>query len=442
MNFFHLLIGLKLWGSVFAACSTLFILLQRKDRIQKRGFFLALLEGSISLVLLCSLALDLVLVSAAPPKRSLYLLLRLSLVLLRCQMIVFSAQYIYMHLPWKVPGRFYLAFVAAGSYLTGAFQAAFLWRAVLSGSAPAFYSGSMPFIGIACLLFFTGSLLILLFTEKEINPAYFRALMAFLLFPMLTALVLFSTPAFFSAVDLSLSFSSIAMYVILILYRQKLIREQEEKMLEERARLARQKEEMNLLEDQLVLSQLQPEFLKETLMTISGLCDTDTEEARSGIAWFSDYLRENMDSLKKSEPVHFENHLAHIQSFLDLEGLKFGDRLRACFEFETVDFLIPTLCVQPLLENAIRYGISPAGSGTLTLRTRKRDNHVLVEIEDDGIGFDYRAEDDRKGCYPGIRAIRSRILNLSGGSLEIESSPGKGTLARIIIPARRPEDPV
>ena len=436
MNPSHLLTGLLLWGSVFTMGSALYTFWKIHFQNNRRAFFLGLLQANVSLVLLCSAAGNLCLASSAPDG-SLYLALRLFLVYLRSQMAVLAACYIRALLPGQDLSRLYLTGSAIGSITAALIQGALIWRDALQGAAPAFLEGNYHFAVSARMIFLVCSLLVLLVSEKELVPAYYRAVMIFLLPPLLTSLLCFSIQGYLAAIDLSCSISSVAMYVILLRHTQRLTMEQEEKILAERTRLARQKEEMNLLENQLILSQLQPEFLKESLATISRLCDTDTEAARRGVSWFSDYLRENMDSLKKTEPVPFQTHLAHIQNFLNLERLNFGDRLQSCFDFETVDFSIPSLCIQPLLENAIRYGITPAGSGCVTLRTRREEGQVLIEIEDDGAGFSYREDLDQAGAYPGIRAIRSRILSLSGGSLEIASTPGKGTLARIRIPDSR-----
>lgn len=429
MNNISLLIpALEIWGAVFTMSCFVFMIIHRRTFTETAGRLLARLELNISLLLICSFAAGLFRSRMHSVPAVIVLLLELA----RISLILISADCVFFHTPQDRFTRMTMhsAIAVASLSLLIHFRLAESGKLLILPqlSIPA---GSAYFFRAAGLvLFLLVSMAGLLRNRKKIASGYFRALMVFFLVP-LTALIFFRSFVF---VDLAFSFSSLALFGIIFLDQRRILRMQEEWLLAERDRLASQKEEMSQIEIQLVLSQIQPEFLKDTLMTISGLCDTDTDAAREGVSVFADYLRGNMRSLDRLEPVFFEGHLPHIRNFLYLEKLKFGNRLESRFDFETVDFALPSLCIQPLLENAVRYGIAPLGSGTVSLRTRREEGCILVEVEDNGTGFDYDPDRDLKGAYPGIHAVRSRLVRQSGGSLEIISSPGRGTLARIRIP--------
>lgn len=435
MNNIALLIpALELWGAVFTISCFAFLVIHRKTFSEATGHFLALLELNMSVLLICSLATVLLHSRIPSVPDGIFLFFRTLLALFRGTFVLLAACILSLHLPGDSFARLVLRLAAAFNCSCLLLQLLFLnsspadiRRGMLPpDSGPAYL---VPAAGL--FIFLSVSIVSLLLNRKKISPSYYRALLVFFLLP-LTALFIFRT---FDFIDLAFGFSSLALYGIIFVDQRRILLAREEWLLAERDRQARQKEEMAQIEIQLVLSQIQPEFLKETLTTISGLCDTDTEAARAGVSVFADYLRGNMRSLDRYEPVFFEGHLPHIRNFLYLEKLKFGRKLKSRFDFETVDFALPSLCIQPLLENAVRYGIAPLGSGTVSLRTRRKEGCILVEVEDDGAGFDYDPDKDMNGAYPGIHAVRSRIVRQSHGSLEIISSPGRGTLARIRIPA-------
>lgn len=122
----------------------------------------------------------------------------------------------------------------------------------------------------------------------------------------------------------------------------------------------------------IMLSQVQPHFLYNSLGTIYHLCESDPESARKAIKHFSDFLRGNMDSLKKREPIPFGAELSHVTNYLYLEQQRFGDKLQVIYQIKTQDFLIPPLTLQPLVENAVQHGIlNRRNGGTILIRTQE-----------------------------------------------------------------------
>lgn len=200
--------------------------------------------------------------------------------------------------------------------------------------------------------------------------------------------------------------------------------------------LGEREKELSQQHIDMMLSQIQPHFLYNTLGAIYQLCETDPALAKKSIRKFSDFLRGNMDSLKAHEPIPFEKELNHVMNFLYLEQQRFGEQLRVVYQIETSDFFIPPLTLQPLVENAVQHGIlHKKEGGTITIRTEETDECAVVTILDDGVGMERAKELPNLGdhAHIGIPNVRSRLEEMVHGSLEIESS-GQGTAVTIRIP--------
>lgn len=186
----------------------------------------------------------------------------------------------------------------------------------------------------------------------------------------------------------------------------------------------------------LMLSQIQPHFLYNSLGAIYQLCETDPAAARTCIRKFSDFLRGNMESLKAREPIPFEKELNHVMNFLYLEQQRFGRQLRVIYQIETMDFFIPPLTLQPLVENAVQHGIlHKREGGTLMIRTEETDDGAVVTIEDDGVGVEQAKRQPNLGdhAHIGISNVSDRLKSMVDGSLEMKSS-SHGTVVTIRIP--------
>lgn len=187
----------------------------------------------------------------------------------------------------------------------------------------------------------------------------------------------------------------------------------------------------------ITLSQIQPHFLHNALNSISQLCVRDPMEAQQALDDFSIYLRGNMDSLTSSELLYFPNELRHVQTYLKLEKLRFREKLQIRYEIEEEDFFLPSLVVQPLVENAVRHGIRKSGRpGTVTVRTWREGELVKIAVADDGVGFDPHQMIRDGKSHLGIENVRFRLRQMAGGKLTIESAPGKGTTATITLNQR------
>ena len=187
---------------------------------------------------------------------------------------------------------------------------------------------------------------------------------------------------------------------------------------------------------QLMLSQIKPHFLHNSLAVIAELCDSDPELAKAATVKFSKYLRGNMNALDEMKPIPFERELSHTRLYLDIEQLRFEDALTVRYDIACTGFSIPALTVEPLVENAVRHGVreNPNGRGTVTILTRELPEAFEVSVVDDGPGFDpaHVPEDGRP--HVGIENVRRRLEQVCGGTLIIRSAPGEGTAATIRLP--------
>lgn|GEM_PF-820815 len=198
-------------------------------------------------------------------------------------------------------------------------------------------------------------------------------------------------------------------------------------------------EQLNESRAELMLSQIQPHFIYNTLSSIRTLIKISPPQAYEMVYDFSNYLRANIESIRNKKIIPFSEELKHIQAYLNIEKVRFGDRVDVKYDIQTDDFYVPPLSVQPLVENAVKHGIckKPQG-GTVAICTYETEEMYYVEIEDNGIGFQ-REKDQVKngkgsGCSAGIDNIRFRVSVLSNAKLEIRSEVGKGTKAELMFP--------
>jgi two-component system, LytTR family, sensor kinase len=218
-----------------------------------------------------------------------------------------------------------------------------------------------------------------------------------------------------------------------------------ERKLEEQSRL--------LMEARLdaLQRQINPHFLFNTLNSIASLVRSKPELAREMIVKLANILRV---LLKHREAfVPFSDELAFTDDYLDIEVVRFGEKLRVVKEIaeETLPVVVPSMLLQPLIENSIKHGLEPRiGGGTVTLRSRiLPDGRLLLEVEDDGIGMEPEPVEEfsllggeavragggnRTGI--GMRNVRERMEVLYGNQADVEivSRPGRGTKVRLVMP--------
>ena len=194
--------------------------------------------------------------------------------------------------------------------------------------------------------------------------------------------------------------------------------------------LTRQKK-LEAQRNALMLSQINPHFVYNTLSTIASMCDTSPKQAKYLTIDFSQYLRRNINSLTSEALIPFEQEMEHVACYLKIEKARFRERLNVIYSIQCMDFKVPPLTVQPLVENAIKHGVTErAEGGTVRICTYEEDAYYVIEIIDDGVGFDLQST----RTHVGLENVRSRIAAMCKGELTVKSTLGVGTRVRIEIP--------
>ena len=190
----------------------------------------------------------------------------------------------------------------------------------------------------------------------------------------------------------------------------------------------------------IMVSQIQPHFLYNTLTTIQALCLENPKKAAAITEKFAAYLRRNIDSLNQRELIPFRKELDHTLVYAQIEMARFPN-IHLDYEIEDEDFTIPALTVQPIVENAIRHGVRGMKKGQIDIITNPLPDCHEVVIRDNGKGFSTNELPyGTKEPHIGIQNVRERLERLCGGTMNIESGEGKGTCVTIHIP-RRKESP-
>jgi two-component system LytT family sensor kinase len=184
-------------------------------------------------------------------------------------------------------------------------------------------------------------------------------------------------------------------------------------------------------------SQINPHFLFNTLTSISSLIRTQPETARMLITKLSGLLRRLMRSTDHF--VSLREELESIDEYLDIEVVRFGPQLRVVKEIspETLDVIVPSMILQPLVENSIKHGLSrKVGGGRIIIRTARRDGRAVIEVVDDGLGMSEERLGEAFGGGIGLSNVNERLRTIYGAAfgLKLTSEAGRGTSVSVEIP--------
>ena len=246
-------------------------------------------------------------------------------------------------------------------------------------------------------------------------------MLSYVFFPLLATIIQLATYKELEIIFIASTMSIVASYGGVQARQAKLLKDKELELAKSRISV--------------MLSQIRPHFLYNSLAAIARLCDKDPALAKKATIDFSDYLRGNMDSLKETEPTWFEKELRHVNGFLSLEKVMYGKALNIVYDIKAKDFRLPVLTLQPIVENAVRHGIGKReGGGSVTISTLETDEAYLVVVSDDGLGFDGDKQPNNRHPRVGIQNVRQRLREQCGGALEIETLKGAGTTVTMKIP--------
>ncbi|MCL2763992.1 MAG: histidine kinase [Treponema sp.] len=279
------------------------------------------------------------------------------------------------------------------------------------------FTQTMAFV---CMLIDLG---ILIAHKKYLSKREYITMIAQIVIPISSVLI------FIFFVDLSVV--NFAVTIAVLLYFGNI-------QSELRAKIKQKELELIKNRIEIMVSQIQPHFIYNSLSVIKHLCDTDPQKAKETVVEFSSYLRSNLDSLAQNRLILFEKELSHTETYLKIEKKRFDDFLNIVYDIKTINFMLPVLTLQPIVENAVKHGISTRNDGgTVTIRTEETANDYLITVTDDGTGFDNASfEFEKERSHIGIDNVRNRLAAMCNGKLETDSKPGYGTTVIITIPKK------
>jgi len=188
-----------------------------------------------------------------------------------------------------------------------------------------------------------------------------------------------------------------------------------------------------------LIRRLNPHFLFNTLGAVRIIVRTDPELAYDRIYDFSRYLRAVIGSVEEQGNILFQEEMDNVSSYINLEKLRFGDKIMFRTQLREKDFRIPPLSVLPLVDNALRHGLQRGRrKGTIMIRSCRIPQEYIVQVEDDGMGFETAAYDASSGeagrKAGGLSDVRYRMEKMINGSVDILSYTGVGTVVTLHIP--------
>ena len=183
--------------------------------------------------------------------------------------------------------------------------------------------------------------------------------------------------------------------------------------------------------------QIQPHVIFNSLSLIKHLIRKEPEEAVETVEEFAGYLRNSTDLMNEGDCVPVKSELDLVKHYAYMQHKRFGDSVRYVFDVQDEEFDIPPFSVQTIVENALEHGLRASGTvnGIITVKTYRKDKAHFIEISDNGAGFDTHILDvETQSEHVGIKNTKERLSLMCGGTLEIKSETGKGTVVTMKVP--------
>ena len=181
----------------------------------------------------------------------------------------------------------------------------------------------------------------------------------------------------------------------------------------------------------IMVLEMRPHFIYNTMTSIYCLCGQNPQLARQVIMDFTTYLRKNFNAIASTVPIPFTSELEHTRAYLAVEQAQYEDSLFVEYDTPHTCFRVPPLTLQPIVENAVKHGRDPyAGPFRISIKTRKTDSGSEIIVEDNGRGFD---PDNYRKAHTALANIRQRIKMMCKGEMTITPRKEGGTMVKITI---------
>ena len=183
--------------------------------------------------------------------------------------------------------------------------------------------------------------------------------------------------------------------------------------------------------------QMRPHFIYNTMTSIYYLCEQNPKKAMEMIESFTNYLRKNFQAIAKHGTIPFREELEHVRTYLNIEQIRFEGKLFVEFDTPHMGFRIPPLTLQPIVENAVKYGVDPELDPLyISVSTNETEDGNEIIVTDNGPGFDENENtaDNNREPHIAINNIRERLSMMCNGTISFSARDGGGTIVRIYIP--------
>ena len=256
--------------------------------------------------------------------------------------------------------------------------------------------------------------------RKKLSGKYFAASLIYLL-PIMAALIIHMFLSAILLLDIALSLSAISMFVIIL-------SDQIEQYMLQQQEIAHQQARVMVL-------QMRPHFIYNSMMSIYYLCELDAKKARQVVMDFTTYLRKNFTAIASDHTIPFPEELEHARAYLAVEQAQFEELLFVDYDTPHFLFRVPPLTLQPIVENAVKHGLDPeVGPLHIFIRTRETDSRNEIIVEDDGVGF---SPTDNSSSHLALTNIQQRLKLMCNGKMIILPRDEGGTIVRILIPRKK-----
>ena len=255
--------------------------------------------------------------------------------------------------------------------------------------------------------------------RKRLPDKYYVAFLIHLL-PMTVATLIHTFIYVPLLVVFGLSLSMLSMFGIILC-------DQIEQYMRQQREIAHQRASIMVL-------QMRPHFIFNTMMSIYYLCAQDSKKAQQVTLDFTSYLRKNFSAIASENTIPFANELEHTRAYLAVEQVQFEDSLFVEYDTPHTRFRVPPLTLQPIVENAVKHGMNPDSAPLrICIRTRETDAGHEITVEDNGPGFAQANTDDSEP-HIALANIQQRLEIMCGGKLTVMPREGGGTVVKITLP--------
>ena len=228
-------------------------------------------------------------------------------------------------------------------------------------------------------------------------------------------------------IQICIVLSALSMYGLIMSdqFEQDLLRRQE---------ISRQQQEISHQRANIMVLQMRPHFIYNTMTSIYYLCDRNPQKAKRVTMDFTAYLRRNFTAIVSKNPIPFSDELEHTRAYLAVEQIQFEDSLCVDYDIQHTQFFLPPLTLQPIVENAVKHGMDPESAPLcISIRTRRTDSGSEIIVKDNGPGF-APAKSDESEPHIALSNIRQRLNIMCGGEMRIMTREGGGTVVKVTIP--------